>query len=367
MSGNTITRSATPAMTTEPAAPTPSRAAPTAARATGHTLAPSRAARELGLKRSELDLAVHLGHLRTVVDDAGGGRRIARAEVDRLRAEKGFPESLRERVDAVGTGPAAQILGVPASRFTRLARLGLVTPVKFYLNRYRAVVWLYLAAELRQFAADESNARWLTGRMPQDMRRQLGAGLDLRPRNWRGRHLGFLLRQSGDPWHRAAAPAALLDPIQVAEIVQDPYERAHLNRHLPARADHGPPGSPAAQLIERIVTADDPDEIAWLRTDLQHALVEARAHRLAPRSRRKVPASTASRHATPRAARPEPSPPRGGPPPGDPRPTAGTAPEGRSGLLGRLRRRLHRPSGQAPSLRNNPSCTTDTSSRPSRS
>lgn len=25
---------------------------------------------------------------------------------------------------------------------------------KFYLNRYRAVVWLYLAEELRQFGAD---------------------------------------------------------------------------------------------------------------------------------------------------------------------------------------------------------------------
>ncbi|WP_371582187.1 DUF6397 family protein [Streptomyces sp. NBC_01314] len=342
MSGDTITPSATPGTTTEPGTLTTPSAAPAPAGATGRTVTLSRAARELGLKRSELDLAVQLGCLRTVVDEGGGDRRIARAEIDRLRAERGFPEALRERVDAVGSHTASQILGVPASRFMRLARLGLVTPVKYYLNRYRAVVWLYLASELRQFVAEEKNARWLTGRMPEDLRRQLEAGLDLRPRNWRGRHLGFLLRQAEDPWRRAAAPAALLDPIQVAEIVQDPYERAHLNRHRPARADHGPPDSPAAQITAWIMTADDPDEIEWLRTNLRQSLVEARAHRLAPRPRRKVPASDTARHETPvAAARPAPHLPRGGRRPGKPRPTAGTAPEGRRGLLGWLLRGHH--------------------------
>lgn len=37
------------------------------------SVAPNRAARELGLRRSELDLAVHLGRVRTVPDRAGGG------------------------------------------------------------------------------------------------------------------------------------------------------------------------------------------------------------------------------------------------------------------------------------------------------
>ncbi|MFE7765536.1 DUF6397 family protein [Streptomyces sp. NPDC057438] len=361
MSGDTVTRSTTHSASALRGSPD---ATPAPARASGRTLALSRAARELGLKRGELDLAVHLGCLRTVAEDEGGARRIAREEIDRLRADKGFPETLRERVHAVSSLPAAEILGVPVSRFTRLARLGLLTPVTFSLNRYRAVVWLYPAAELRQFAADEKNARWLTGRMPQDARRQLAAGLDLRPRNWRGRQLGFLLRQSDDPWRRAAAPAALLDPIQVAEIVQDPYERAHLNRHRPARADQSPPDSPAARIVVGIMTADDPDEIAWLRTDLLQALAEARAHRLAPRSRRKEPAPPTARRGTPR---PGPSPSRAGQRPGDPRPTAGTAPEGLRGLLGRLRRGPRRPAGQAPSLRNNPSWTTDTNRRPSRS
>jgi hypothetical protein len=245
--------------------------------------APSRAVRELGLKRGEFDLAVHLGRIRTVPDEGGGGRRITRAEIDRLRSADGFPESLLESVRAVGTTEGAALMEVTTARFTRLARLGLVVPVKFYLNRYRAVVWLYLAEELRQFAAGGDNARLLNGRTPEGLRDQLAAGLDLRPRNWRGRHLGFLLRQAHDPWERAGALAALLDPIQIAEIAQDPYERAHLNRFRPGPPAHGAPGSLSAHLAERIMTADDPDEISWLRADLALALDEARRHRPAPR------------------------------------------------------------------------------------
>jgi hypothetical protein len=243
----------------------------------------SRAARELGLKRSEFDLAVNLGRIRTVPDEGGGGRRVARAELDRLRSAPGFPEELCKSVEAVGTSAGAAVMEVPPTRFMRLARLGLVVPVKFYLNRYRAVVWLYLADELRQFAADKDNAPLLTGRTPEAMRRQLAAGLDLRPRNWRGRHLGFLLRQADGPWQRAGALAGLLDPLQVAEIVKDPYERSHLNRFRPGPPAHGAPGSPAAHLVEKIMTADDPDEIDWLCSDLAQALDEARAHQPAPR------------------------------------------------------------------------------------
>ncbi|MGW1780612.1 DUF6397 family protein [Streptomyces sp. NPDC002143] len=245
--------------------------------------APSRAARELELKRSEFDLAVHLGRIRTVPDEGGGGRRVVRAEIDRLRAEPGFPEALRERVLVVGTGEGAAILEVPPTRFTRLARLGLVVPVKFYLNRYRAVVWLYLADELRQFASDRTNAFLLTGRTPEVLRSQLAAGVDLRSRNWRGRHLGFLLRQTDGPWQRAGALAGFLDPLQVAGIVKDPYERAHLNRFRPGPPAHGAPGTPAAHLVEKIMTADDPDELAWLRSDLANTLDEARADQPAPR------------------------------------------------------------------------------------
>ncbi|MFJ4693311.1 DUF6397 family protein [Streptomyces sp. NPDC088766] len=301
----------------------------------------SRAARELGLKRSQFDLAVHLGRIRTVPDDGGGGRRVTRGEIDRLRAAPGFPDALTRSVEAVGTTEAAAVVGVPPSRFTRLARMGLLVPVTFCLNRYRAVVWLYLADELRQFATDKDNATLLTGRAPEGMRDRLAAGVDLRARNWRGRHLGSLLRQAEGPWQRAGAVAAFLDPAQIADIARDPYERSHLNRFRPGPPTYSAPGSPAAQLAERIMTAADPDEIAWLRSDLAHALEQARAHRPAPRPTVEPapPRPTGKREPAPRTGRP------------------------RTGLLGRLLRRSVRGTG-AYSFRNRPSCTTDTSSRP---
>ncbi|MDC0768675.1 DUF6397 family protein [Streptomyces sp. HD] len=255
---------------------------------------PSRAARELGLKRSDLDLAVHLGLIRTVPDEGGGGRRVPRSEIERVSSGAGFPDSLLERVEVVGTTQGAHVLDVSAGRFTRLARLGLVVPVNWYLNRYRAVVWLYLVQELKQFAADEKNTPLLKARRtPEGLRGMLDAGVDLRPRNWRGRHRGFLLRQTDDPWQSAGALAAFLDPVQIAEIVPDPYERSHLNRFRPGPPASGAPGSPAAHIAKRIMTADDPDEISLLRADLTAVLEEARDRRPAPRptaSRAPMPA-----------------------------------------------------------------------------
>jgi hypothetical protein len=289
------------------------------ARDSASSRTPSRAARELDLKRAEFELAVHLGRIGTVPDEAGGACRVPRAEIDRLRAQPGFPEALRESVRAVGTAEGAALLGVPPTRFTRLARLGLVVPVRFYPNRYRAVVWLYLADELRQFAADRTNAFLFTGRTPEALRSQLAAGVDLRPRNWRGRHLGFLLRQAREPWQRAGVLAGFLDPLRVAEIVTDPCERAHLNRFRPGPPAHCAPGTPAAYLVEKIMTAQDADEIDWLTYDLRRTLDEARAEQPAPR----------------------PAPKRALPPPPEQRDAARTADPDRPrrGLLNRLRRR----------------------------
>lgn len=245
--------------------------------------APSRAARELGLRRGEFDLAVHLGRIRTVPDDAGGGRRVTRDEVERIRSAEGFPREFRSVVRAVGTTEGAALMKVTKARFTRFARLGLVVPVRFHVSRYGTVVWLYLADELRQFAAEERNAALLKGRTPEGLRSQLEEGLDLRPRNWRGRDLGCLLRQADDPWARAAAVASLLDSGEVADVVTDPCERSHLCRFQPVRQQLGSPGSPAAQLAEEIMTAADPDEIAWLRADLANAVGAARLQRPVPR------------------------------------------------------------------------------------
>ncbi|MHB9863327.1 DUF6397 family protein [Streptomyces sp. YIM S03343] len=302
-----------------------------------HAYPPGRAARELGLKRSEFDLGVHLGRIRTVPDEGGGGRRVPRAEIDRLLSADGFPGELRDSVRAMGTAQAAAVMEVTPGRFTRLARLGMVAPVTFYPNRYRAVVWLYLADELRQFTDRQEAGPLLTGRLPGRLRDQLTGGVDLRPRNWRARHLGFLLRQADGPWQRAGALAALLDPVQLSEFVQDPGELARLHRLRPEPPAHGAPGSPAAQLSERLMTADAPDEIEWLRADLAQALHEARAHRLAQRPVfRPVPSM-------PPAATPAPT------GPGRRQETA-KGPQQRSerrprcarGLLGRLRRRSPR-------------------------
>ncbi|MFD8252918.1 DUF6397 family protein [Streptomyces werraensis] len=242
-----------------------------------------RAARELGLRRTEFDLAVRLGRIRSQPGRVPGERRVARAEIERLRAGPDFPEALRRSVHAVGTAQGADLLGVAKTRFTRLARLGLLVPVAFHLNRYRAVVWLYLADELRLFGDDEKHAALLTGRMPEGLRGLLDSGIDLRPRNWRSRHLGFLLREAEGPWARAGAVASFLDPLHVAQVVRDPYDRSHLNgfrRRPPGGAN---PDSPGARIAAGLMTARDDDEIAWLRADLARLVDEARAHRPAPR------------------------------------------------------------------------------------
>ncbi|MFF5498547.1 DUF6397 family protein [Streptomyces aquilus] len=249
------------------------------------TVTPARAARELGLKRNEFDLGVHLGHIRTVPDEGGGGRRVPRTELDRLRADGDFPEAFQQRVRVVGTTEGADLMDIPAGRFTRLARLGVVAPVRFYLNRYRAVVWLYLAEELEQFAADERNTPLLHARRtPEGMRGLLAEGVDLRPRNWRARYREFLLRTADGPWESAGALAAFLDSAQIAELVRDPYERSFLHGFRPLPPHQGAPGTPAAQLTEKIMTADDPDEIGRLRADLARAMEDARTLRPAPRS-----------------------------------------------------------------------------------
>ncbi|MBZ6102849.1 DUF6397 family protein [Streptomyces olivaceus] len=301
-----------------------------------HTFyASSRAARELGLRRSEFDLAVHLGRIRTVPDDERGGRRVTHDEVERIRAGAGFPRELRDAVRAVGTTEGAELMKVTKTRFTRLARLGLVVPVRFYVNRYRTVVWLYLADELRQFAADERNTALLRGRTPEGLRGQLDEGLDLRARNWRGRDLGCLLRQADGPWARAAAVASLLDAAEVSDVVTDPYDRSRLRAFRPVRQLSGSPGSPAAQLAEEIMTAADPDEIDWLRADLANEVEAAR--RQSP-----VPCTVSRAAPARRGFAPEPQDARNGcdgPGHQRPRPRHEAAATGRfRDLLGRLRR-----------------------------
>ncbi|MET8968347.1 DUF6397 family protein [Streptomyces hydrogenans] len=345
---------------------------------TTRTVTPARAAEELELRREEYRLAVRMGLVRTAspadrdeaVRDRGGGREraperrpVERAELDRLKAAPDFPGGLRERVRAVGAGEAAGLLSITPDRFARLARTGHLSPVRFYLNRYRSVIWLYVAAEVTAFG--EEHPALLVGRLPAEVREREADGEDLRARNWRSRHLALLLRGTEDPWARAAAVASLLDPVQVAEVVDDPYERSHLDRLRPAPPPGFPLSGAAHEVAARLVRADDPDEILWHRVSLALALDEARDARQAPRPGerpRPAAATTTEREpvavavsrpaevvAGPGVVRPSGAAPAGGPverPPARARAVRGARPPGRApgarrpGLLDRLRQSL---------------------------
>ncbi|MFG2755268.1 DUF6397 family protein [Streptomyces wuyuanensis] len=242
----------------------------------------SRAAAMLELQRGEFELAVQLGHVRTIPSGrTSGRRRVAEEEIARLRRADGFPRLLRDRVHAVGTAEAAGLMSTTSARFTKLARTGHLTPIRFCLNRYRAVVWLYLAPELREFA--ERNPDLLVGRLPPGLRARADAGDDWRARNWRGRRLGILLRLAEDPWRRAAAIASLLDADLMAEIVEDSHERACLERLRP-EPPYGRTASPVVrETSDRLLLAEDADEIRWHRISLAQSLDEARASGPAPR------------------------------------------------------------------------------------
>lgn len=325
-------------------------AAHTSPEAPAATVAAGRAAQELGLRRSEFELAVHLGLIAVAAGPGGGRPRVPEREVARLREDPGFPDGLAERVRTVGTADGAALLGIAAARFTRLARAGCVSPVTFYLNRYRAVVWLYLADELASFAVREPEL--LAGRTPLGMRTMLEAGADRRARNWRTQRIERLLDRTGDPWARAAVEATALDPAHLAEVVEDPYERAYLARVRPEPV-FGRPGSVAArETMGELMLADEPDEILWRRINLTLGLDHARGVRPAPHpgddhEARTAPApSSAQPHALSPALSPVPrlAPPRPLPvvesamlpsPPAEHRPT-GVRKPGRKRLLTRL-------------------------------
>lgn len=336
------------------------------------TISLNRAREELGLSFADFELALQLGEIRTVA--CGGGQwRVGAAELARVRGREGHPQVLLDRLRLVTSGEAAELIGISRDRLVRLTRAGLIRPVRWYVNRYRALVWLYLAHELRSFA-DESPAL-LRGRLPAGLRESLDEGEDQRARGWRARRVAQLVRDAHDPWEEAAVWAALLGPEAVGDAVPDPYERARLCRIREAL----PPGRPGPlagpELVRSITTADHPDEITLALFALDAALHRARAEHPAPRPALTIPAGPRSDprpdprpEARPepgpglRPPRPDPRPDRSSaagpadlvaapaPPPRSPHPSAsprvspppprpGTRSRQRMGLLGRLRGR----------------------------
>lgn len=320
------------------------------------TVAFDRAARELGLKLGEFELAVQLGEVLTVAVGTMG-RRVGRAELLRLAAAEGFPSALRARLRVVGTTEGAELLDISPGRFSRLARGGFFTPVRFYVNRYRAVVWLYPAAELRAFA--EREPALLTGRIPAGLRATLSAGEDQRAARWRGRRIEQLLTRTEDPWERAAVWAAVLAPAELDATLTDPAERAYVRELMPRLAPVTSGTGLAAEVIAAVVTVGDPTEIRRCRAALDTSVRDARRARPAPR-----PPDEA-------AADGDPIPSVGvlTLPDGDPAPPA-LSPGRPRGLWHRLvgGRRGAEGGPMAPYKgRKSPSCTTETRSRPARS
>ncbi|UGY94665.1 DUF6397 family protein [Streptomyces gobiensis] len=245
------------------------------------TVSMSRAGRELGLTPRELALAVELGLLRTAPPvRKRERRRIPVTELVRARSEEGFPASLRQRLRLMGATGGAELLGVGPARFARLARAGCFSPVRFSVNRYRHLVWLYLATELRQFA--ERQSALLHGPLPSGVRAVLKHGEDWRPRHWRARRIGQLLRQTDDPWEAAAVHAAVLDQDAFEEAVPEPAERLLLGELRPSLAPWRPVARTTWEVIGDVLTAESEEEIRWHRMNLTLALGMARATGPAP-------------------------------------------------------------------------------------
>ncbi|MFE6775815.1 DUF6397 family protein [Streptomyces sp. NPDC057702] len=293
------------------------------------TVSLGSAARELGWQRRELEFAVQLGAVRSVglgepapwgrldasgslppaVPGASWQRRVLRAEIDRLAADPSARQMLRGRLRLVGTAEAAELLGISPGRFTRLARGGCVSPARFSVNRYRAVVWWYLAAELHEFAASEPGLG--APRAPERLRAMMRADVDWRGRNWRARRVGQLLAHSADPWSRAAVSAAVLSAEALAETVPAPAERAFLRELDPPLSPVRAVAPAVCAVVDTAVTADGRDEVIWHQIGLATALDDAR---VALRGSPQAAAVRQARDAT-SAARALPEPPTG---PADP-------------------------------------------------
>lgn len=237
------------------------------------------AARELGLRREEFEIAVHLGLIELTTDRGGGTSGVAPREMERLRGLPGSPGGLRARVRPVGAGEGAGLLGIGPARFTRLARAGCFTPVTLHLNRFGVVVWRYLADDLEAFAA--RTPQLLVGAESAGPGATHAARTDRRPRNWRCRRVDRMLRRTTDAWSRAAVLATALDRVQLAEVVDDPYERVRLLRLRPGPLLGGVPAA-VRKVAERLSIADDPDEVSWRRTQLTAELKRAREERDMP-------------------------------------------------------------------------------------
>ncbi|WP_052852730.1 DUF6397 family protein [Streptomyces avicenniae] len=277
-------RPVTPGRAAHPARPVRRRVATVVERGAAHprgdTVSSRRAAHELGLGGAEFEAAVRLGHIGTVPGAAPWERRVARAELDRLRGTPGFSAALRDAARLVNAAAGAELLRISQARFARLARGGCLVPLDFRTNGHRATVWRYPAAELRAFAARRPTL--LGGRLPDGLRRALRRCDDWRPPQWRARRTTQLAAQADDPWLRAAVHAAVLPTHSLESAVPDPGERLRLHRLRPPLGEPCRPADGGSAPVpcpatDGLLTVSGPEEERRYRDRLLHALVAARA------------------------------------------------------------------------------------------
>ncbi|NJP43809.1 DUF6397 family protein [Actinacidiphila epipremni] len=240
----------------------------------------NRAREELDLTYAEFELALQLGEISTVTAGGADRPRVPAAEIARVLDAPGGKAALLSRIELVDTTAAAELLGIGRDRMLRLTKAGCVRPVRWYVNRYRALVWLYLAGEIKELAA--GSPALLAGRLPDAVRAAEAEGDDRRARGWRSRRVAQVVRDAAGPWEEAAAWAALLGPEVTDSVVPDPHERSRL-RTLRTVLPYGRPGPLAdAALIRRLTVADHPDEISLALLALADALHRARTHESPP-------------------------------------------------------------------------------------
>lgn len=213
--------------------------------------------------------------------------------------------------------------------------------MKLYVNRYRNVVWLYLAEELREFG--ERNPALLAGRLAEGLRAGLDHGADHRAGRWRSRRVRQLASQAGSPWERAAVRASVLDDDTLAQTVPDPGERARLAVLRPRLVEGRSESEATRDALEEVCLAEGEEEIRWLRLMLHADLETARAAdaRTEPEERPVTEGAPAPALADP--ALPEAAPGSARPDPGTPHPV--TAPPTAAGQRRRwsLRGRREKP------------------------
>ncbi|MFD4985525.1 DUF6397 family protein [Streptomyces sp. NPDC058374] len=239
-------------------------------------LSAESAARALGLRQSEVETAVGLGLLATTRGAGGPGERpkVPVTEIPRLLAAPDHPDGLRAQVASVSARDGAALLGITEERFAKLARLGLLTPVRCHLNRYHCVVWQYLADELR--AVRRHQAPHLTGQLPAPLRSLLATGDDARPRTWRRRILAQRLSRAGTSWERAAAVAALLPRAYTAALLT-PDEQRRLDAARPRPLFARARSRAAERALDPLTRALPGPETEQYAAELAELIAEARA------------------------------------------------------------------------------------------